>query len=148
MAQSYRRTGGDSRVDQDSRASLDRIAADWDDALRLLGRILIGGIFVQSGFDKLLDLDGFATMLGTHALPLAPVIAPLGLATRYAAVLMIAFVITATAISHRFWALPPDEQPIQMVQFAKNMAIIGGFLFVLAAGGGELSLDRWRRRRV
>ena len=78
MAQSYRRTGGDSRVDQDSRASLDRIAADWDDALRLLGRILIGGIFVQSGFDKLLDLDGFATMLGTHALPLAPVIAPIG----------------------------------------------------------------------
>jgi putative oxidoreductase len=70
----------------------------------------------------------------------------LGLGTRYAALLMIGFVIAATLISHRFWSAPPAERAEQMIQFAKNAAIIGGFLFVFVTGGGRYSLDRWWRR--
>ena len=70
----------------------------------------------------------------------------LGLMTRYAAVLMILFVIVATRISHRFWPLQGAERRTQAVQFAKNAAIIGGFLFVFATGAGRASLDRWWRR--
>jgi putative oxidoreductase len=150
----------DSRA-HDSRPLIDRVAADWGNVLWLIGRILIGGIFVFSGLGKLADLHGFATMLDTAGVPVAWVMAPigagveflgglaivLGLATRYAALVMIAFVIGATLISHRFWALPADQWMLQMIQFIKNVAIVGGFLFVFVTGGGHLSLERWLRKR-
>lgn len=59
---------------------------------------------------------------------------------------LIVFVIVATLISHRFWALQGAERRTQTVQFAKNVAIIAGFLFAFVTGGGRLSLDYWRRR--
>jgi putative oxidoreductase len=140
----------------------DRLGAAWNDTICLAGRILIGGIFVQSGFQKLMGLDAFAASLARNGIPaaIAPVLAPIGagvefvgglaivfgLMTRYAAVLMIVFVIVATLISHRFWALQGAERRTQTVQFAKNVAIIGGFLFAFVSGGGRLSLDHWRRR--
>src|SRR6266545_635770 len=46
----------------DTRPLIDHVAADWGNALWLLGRVLIGGIFVQSGLAKLMDLGGFAAM--------------------------------------------------------------------------------------
>jgi uncharacterized membrane protein YphA (DoxX/SURF4 family) len=36
------------------------------------------------------------------------------------------------------------ERRTQTVQFAKNVAIIGGFLFLFVTGG-RYSLDRWWR---
>jgi putative oxidoreductase len=140
---------------------IDRVPPGWGDAIFLLGRILIGGIFVQSGFDKLMGLDPFTTGLAARGLPaaLVPVLAPIGASveflgglaivfgvmTRCAALLMIVFVIVATLISHRFWVLQGAERRIQTVQFAKNVAIIGGFLFLFATGGGRYSLERWWR---
>jgi putative oxidoreductase len=140
---------------------IDRVAAASGDSILLLARILIGGIFVQSGFGKLMGLDAFAAGLARNGIPaaIAPVLAPigagaefvgglavvLGLATRYAAVLMIVFVVVATLISHRFW-LQGAERRTQTVQFAKNIAIIGGFLFAFITGGGRYCLDRWWRR--
>jgi putative oxidoreductase len=141
---------------------IDRAAAACSDIVCLFGRILIGGIFVQSGFQKLMGLDAFAAGLARNGIPgaIAQVLAPIGatvefvgglaivfgLMTRYAAVLMIVFVIVATLISHRFWALEGAERRTQTVQFAKNAAIIGGFLFAFATGAGRVSLDRWWRR--
>ena len=52
----------------------------------------------------------------------------------------------ATLISHRFWTHPPEQQQAQMIHFAKNVAIIGGFLFVFVTGGGHYSLERWLRK--
>jgi putative oxidoreductase len=149
------------RPHHDTRPFIDRIAADWGNALWLLGRILIGGIFVQSGLEKLLDLGGFAAMLAAGGVPMSSVLAPvgavvefvgglaivLGLGTRYAALALIAFTIVATLTAHRFWDYPPDQQEMQMIQFAKNVAIIGGFLFVFVTGGGHYSLERWWRKR-
>ena len=49
------------------------ILPGWGDTIVLLVRILIGGIFVQSGFDKLMGLDAFAAGLArsTIAPPIA-----------------------------------------------------------------------------
>jgi hypothetical protein len=68
---------------------------------------------------------------------------PFLLSTRYAALLMIGFVIVATLISHRFWAVPADQAQDQMIHFVKNVAIVGGFLVIFVTGGGRYSLDRW-----
>ena len=45
------------------------IPPGWGDTIVLLGRILIGGIFVQSGFDKLMGLDGFGAGLAAATKP-------------------------------------------------------------------------------
>jgi putative oxidoreductase len=151
---------GSHAVLHDSRPLIDRVAANAGNALWLLGRILIGGIFVQSGLEKLMDLDAFAAMLSAAGLPMAGALAPLGaavefvggltvvlgLGTRYAALVMMGFVIAATLISHRFWSSPSAERAEQMINFAKNVAIFGGFVFVFVTGGGRYSMDRcWRR---
>ena len=138
-----------------------RTSPGWHGAILLLGRILIGGIFVQSGFGKLMGLDAFATGLAGRGLPaaLVPVLASIGASveffgglaivfgvmTRCAALVMIVFVIVATLISHRFWVLQAAERRAQTVHFAKNVAIIGGFLFLFVVGGGRYCLDRWWR---
>src|SRR5690242_5944596 len=148
-------------IHHDTRPWIDQIAADYGNVLWLLGRILIGGIFVQSGFAKLMTLGAFAASLARNGVPVPEVMAPigaavefggglaivLGLGARYAALLMVAFVIVATGISHRFWEYAPPQRQAQVVNFAKNVAIIGGFLFVFVTGGGHFSLDRWWRRR-
>jgi|AmaraimetFIIA100_FD_contig_123_18175_length_2272_multi_6_in_0_out_0_2 putative oxidoreductase len=161
-AYSSRRDSMDRRSLRSEQPWIDRVAAASGDSILLLARILIGGIFVQSGFGKLMGLDAFAAGLARNGIPaaIAPVLAPigagvefvgglavvLGLATRYAALLMIVFVVVATLISHRFWMLQGAERRTQTVQFAKNIAIIGGFLFAFITGAGRYCLDRWWRR--
>ena len=35
---------------------------------------------------------------------------------------------------------------MQQIQFMKNLAIIGGFLSLVASGAGRFSVDGWRAR--
>jgi putative oxidoreductase len=135
-------------------------AVDHGDPWRLVGRILLGGIFVVSGYGKLMGLAAFAASLEKNGVPFASALAPvgasveffggvaivLGVEVRSAALLMIAFVIVATLISHRFWELQDAARRAQLTQFSKNMAIIGGFALLHAAGGGRFAVERlWRR---
>ena len=130
------------------------------DALLLLGRILLGSIFVNSGYGKLFGLAAFAASLEKNGVPYASALAPvgacveffgglaivLGVEVRSAALLMIAFVIVATLISHRVWELQDAARRAQLTQFSKNVAIIGGFVLLHAAGGGRYAIERlWRR---
>jgi putative oxidoreductase len=130
------------------------------DSWMLLGRILLGGIFVVSGYGKLMGLAAFAASLEKNGVPFASTLAPIGacveffgglaivigLEVRYVALLMIAFVIVATAISHRFWQFEGAARHAQETNFSKNVAIIGAFVLLHAAGGGRVAIERlWRR---
>lgn len=122
----------------------------------LLGRLAIAAVFVPSGFGKLGGLAGFAHQLGMKGLPvpmawavagalvefLGGLAVAVGFKTRYAALFMIAFTIAASLISHPFWTIHDAGRTAQYVQFMKNMAIIGGFLFLFVRGPGSLSIDR------
>src|SRR5262249_13891567 len=144
-------------------AGVDHFAAASHDALLVAARIALGLIFVLSGFAKLTGLAAFSASLAARGVP-APwlfgiigasveffggVLIVLGLATRYAAILMILFVIVATLISHRFWEYADAQQyRAQQSQFMKNLAIFGGFIALFAGGGGRFSMDAlWRRER-
>jgi putative oxidoreductase len=132
-------------------------------AVWLLGRLLIGGLFLQSGVHKLMGLDQFAASLVKNgisdsiAVVLAPVAAGaetlggllivLGLATSWASVLMIAFTIAAAFTSHRFWEVEGSMASIQQAHFLKNMMIVGAFCLLYVSGGGPCSIDRWWRER-
>jgi putative oxidoreductase len=140
-------------------SGIDGFAQSSRDWLLLLGRILLGGIFVLSGYGKLMGLSAFAASLEQKGVPFASVMAligapveffgglaiVLGIETRYAAALMVGFVIVATLISHRFWEYQDAARQMQQTQFVKNVAIIGGFVVLFVQGGGRFTLARlWR----
>jgi putative oxidoreductase len=133
----------------------------WQDFGLLIGRVLIGWLFVESGWRKLMGMDAFVANLVNRRVPYATVLgwtgAPLeffgGLAlmlgfwARCAALAMIVFTILATLIGHRYWEITDAAlRRIQQVHFAKNLAIIGGLVLLAVTGGGRLSVGGWRRR--
>jgi putative oxidoreductase len=131
------------------------------DVILLLGRLALGAIFVKSGLQKLTALGAFAASLAGRGVPQSSTWAVIGATvefvggllivtgfrTRDASLLMILFVIVATGISHRYWEYAEAARRLQESQFFKNLAIIGGFLLLAAAGAGRFSLDALLQRR-
>jgi len=120
----------------------------------------MGWIFLASGFGKLMNVTGFAAVLAKRGVP-APsfmgwlgaivefgggLLIILGVKIRYVAILMILFVIVATLISHRYWEFTGADLAVQHTNFWKNVAIIGGLLFMFLAGAGRYSVDGLRKR--
>jgi putative oxidoreductase len=126
----------------------------------LVGRVMIGWIFVQSGWPKLLHYQATVANLTHRGIPeflayLGPPVeffgglaVLLGFATPYAALLMVVFTIIATATSHRFWEFTdPAQHRAQSSNFWKNVSMMGGMLVLFASGGGRFSIDRLLFRR-
>lgn len=121
----------------------------------LLGRLLLAAIFLVAGIRKLLGVAGtigYFTKLGFPAPEVMAWLAIvieiggallliLGWQTRRVAWLLILFVAIATAMAHRFWEFDAAQFNNQLNHFLKNLAIIGGFLFVAAFGPGAVSVD-------
>lgn len=126
-----------------------------EDALRswmlLIGRILLAFIFILSGYGKLGDFAGTAAYMGSRGLPVpelllvptilvelgAGLMLALGIKARWAALAIFLFLIPVTLIFHAFWAAPPDQMQNQMNHFLKNVAIMGGMLYIMGAGAGR-----------
>jgi putative oxidoreductase len=122
----------------------------------LAGRILIAAIFVFAGLGKITGFEGTVGYIASKGLPLPQLAAigailvelgggimlVLGWKTRWAAVALFLFTGLAALFFHNFWALSPDQAQNQMIHFMKNMAVMGGLLFVVVHSGGPLSLDR------
>lgn len=122
----------------------------------LAGRILIAAIFVFAGLGKITGFEGTVGYIASKGLPLPQLAAigailvelgggimlVLGWKTRWAAAALFLFTGLAALFFHNFWALSPDHAQDQMIHFMKNMAIMGGLLFVVVHSGGPLSLDR------
>ena len=140
-------------------SGVDSLAASSADVLLLVGRILLGWIFVCSGYGKIFDIPAYAATFPARGLPpfLAYIAVPaeffggialiLGLATRYV-VLVIVFMLVATFSSHRYWEFTDAAaRRAQDSSFYKNLAILGGFLFLFVVDAGRLSVDAWLRKR-
>jgi putative oxidoreductase len=141
---------------------LDSVAARNEGVILLLGRLAIGILYAPSGFGKLTGihgpgLSGFAQYLAGKGVP-GPAIAwavvaaaveffasaaiVLGLQTRLAALLLAVFTVAAAVLGHPFWAVAADQYQNQYVHFLKDVAIIGGLLYVFVRGAGPISIDR------
>jgi putative oxidoreductase len=133
----------------------DGAAAGALDFVLLVARVLLGWIFLASGWGKLTNIGGFVNYLTSLKVPNPGVWAwpgavvefamgaalLLGVGTRYAALLGVVFVAIATALAHRYWEYPAAAQGNQYNHFLKNLSIIGGMLAVFAAGPGRFSVD-------
>jgi putative oxidoreductase len=155
------RTAGANNAQSHAALShLDGVATATQDFLLLAGRILLGWIFIQSGWRKLMDVPGFVATMPRRGLPdfLGYVAPPveffgglailLGCATRYAAVLILLFTIIATFSSHRYWDFAdPAQRSAQHTQFWKNVSMMGGIVLLFVTGAGRFSVD-WLLRRT
>ena len=123
----------------------------------LVGRILIGLIFLVAGVRKVIGFAGavaYLTKLGFPAPEVMAVIAIIieivgsillivGWRTRWAAWLLVLFVVVAAFAAHRFWEISDAGQFYnQMNHFLKNVAIVGGLLYVATFGPGSASVDK------
>jgi putative oxidoreductase len=138
-------------------------AATVNDLALLVGRVAFAALYLPSGFSKLMNLQAFMFNIDGRGVPFAPVLAPLGagleflgglalllgVQVRLASVLLLLFTVAATLIAHRFWEYQPGAaHQMQQINFFKNVAIVGGFVFLAAHGGGRYCLEQlWRRDR-
>lgn len=119
--------------------------------LTLIGRILLGLIFLMSAINKIADPQGtqqYMTMMGmtwmTTLFYLGAVVFELagslslllGYRAKVGGWLLLLFMVPTTLIFHTNFA---DQN--QMIHFLKNLSIMGGLLYVARYGAGRYSID-------
>jgi putative oxidoreductase len=136
----------------------DGIAARARDLLICLARILMGAIFVMSGWEKLMDIPAFVTAAVNRGVPeflayVAPfiefgggVLLIAGLATRYISLILMVFITIASFSSHRYWEAAPAQYAGQFNNFWKNVAMTGGMILLFVTGAGRFAVDVLFRR--
>ncbi len=138
----------------------DSLAANSSDIILLIGRILLGWIFVRSGYGKLFNIEAVAASFPPRGIPafMAYISVPFeffgglaimfGLATRYVMIGFVIFMLVATFTSHRYWDFnDAAARRAQDSSFWKNMAMLGGIFFLFVSGAGRMSLDNWLSKR-
>ncbi|MBP1842281.1 putative oxidoreductase [Rhizobium petrolearium] len=134
--------------------------------LLLAGRVLLSGMFILSGFPKLLDPSATAGMIAGAGIPAATLLAYVaglfevvaglavlvGFQTRIAALLLAGFSAFTALVFHSGAINIPDFPEaanglltlFNSLMMMKNLTIAGGFLTLVAAGAGAYSIDARR----
>ena len=130
--------------------------------LTILGRLLLCAIFLLAAVgNKIPHFSDVAKVMGSVGVPapqllLAGAIVFLlagslsviaGYKARIGAVLLLTFLVLASYYFHPFWKLEGQAQQEQMIQFMKNLSMMGAMLFIVANGSGPMSLDSWLAKR-
>lgn len=124
----------------------------------LVGRVLLALIFIIAGFGKITGFEGTVGYIQSVGLPVPQVAAvvaiivelgggimlAIGWKARWAAAALFIFTLAAGVIFHAFWSSPADQAMMQQIQFMKNLAIMGGMLYIVVYGSGPLSVDKNR----
>lgn len=127
-----------------------------ENTANLIGRILVGSLFLPAGVSKLMGFEGTVAYFGSLGLAMPSLMAVgviaieilgglaliLGYKIRIAAVMLALFTIGASIIGHAYWAAPADQVFVAKLLFYKNIAIVGGLLILAAMGAGQLSIDK------
>ncbi len=119
-----------------------------DKAIELLGRLLLGHIFLLAGINKISGYEGTQGYMDAMGVPgaLLPLVIILeiagglaviiGFKTKWAAYALAVFTVVAGILFHSDFA---DQ--MQMILFMKNISIAGGLLLLAVHGSGVFSLD-------
>ena len=115
----------------------------------LTGRVFISGVFLLSGFNKIVNYDGTVSWMESFGLSgfllvpaiileiLAPILIIIGYQTRIAAGALSLFCVSTAVIFHTDFS---DQ--MQLIAFMKNIALAGGFLFLVVNGAKGYCLDK------
>lgn len=127
-----------------------------NDVVILLARILLMVLFVLFGWSKLTGFSGTVAYMASEGLPLPTLVAAvvvimeffvglailLGFYTRPLALLLALYTLGTALVGHHYWTMTGADQMANMINFYKNLAIIGGLLLLCVTGPGRYSLDR------
>ena len=118
----------------------------------LLGRILISALFLISAYDKIFSIDGSMSWMEGFGVPgfllypaialeiILPLFIIIGYQARIASGLLALFCLSTAFIFHLNFA-----DPMQKISFLKNIGLAGGFLFILANGTKDWSIDKKKK---
>lgn len=125
----------------------------------LAARIFLSVIFLRSGIGKILDFAGTQQQIASQGIPLAlagllavgaiifelagGLSVLLGYKARWGAIALIIFLVPTTLIFHTNFA-----EEMQVIQFLKNVAILGGLLMVVYFESGPVSVDSLPKRNL
>ncbi len=124
--------------------------------LMLLGRICFSLLFIAAGYQKLIGIGATAVAMSNLGVPLAGflvfvvmflelvggLMVLLGWYARTGAFFIFIVVLPDTYFFHGFWAfVNPAITSDFFLHFMKNLAILGGAIYIMATGAGHLSID-------
>jgi putative oxidoreductase len=129
-------------------------------AALLIGRLIVGGVFLWAAVDNLLELDsksGYAASKGVAAPTALVTLASLILLAGAISILVgfrpplgvaaiVLFLVPVTLMMHNFWALTGLEQIIELHNFQGNVIMLGSaVMFLGIPRPWPFSVDAWLR---
>ena len=125
----------------------------------LAARVLLAQVFIVSGFGKLKAFTATASFMSNLGIPASQtmlvltialelgggILLVLGWQARWLAIAFFGFTFITAVVVHPFWSAEAQSVGGQLNNFMKNLAIMGGMLYVVIHGPGPLSLggDSW-----
>jgi putative oxidoreductase len=111
----------------------------------LVGRIIVGIFYLYNGINHFIRFGALTEYAKFKGVPLpevgvavsgllllvAAVTIILGIFPEVGVVSLILFFLPVTFMMHNFWAVPQEQQMAQIVNFSKNMALLGSALMFL-----------------
>ena len=120
--------------------------------LDLIGRILISALFLISAFNKVFNLEESMGWMESCGVPgffifpaiaievILPVLVIVGYQARIAAGILALFCLSTAFIFHFDFS-----NQTQLISFLKNIGLAGGFIFIVANGTKDFSVDREKK---
>src|SRR5512141_2226966 len=114
------------------------------DLVMLVARILMSIIFWLAGIGKIRNFNGTAGMMAGLGIPMAKIalivaiiielvgglMLLLGIRARLVGWVLFLYLIPVSVTMHNFWAASGPQAANQQIHFLKNLAIMGGMLYV------------------
>ena len=125
------------------------------DEVILIARILLALLFLTFGWSKLTNYAGTVAYMTKTGLPLPSIAAIaavvvelfgsiaiiLGVWTRPVAVIVALYTVASAFIGHPYWTITGADAYGNMINFYKNVCIMGGYLLLYVTGAGKYSVD-------
>lgn len=117
-----------------------------------IGRLFISALFLLSAYNKILSIDGTMGWMEGYGIPglllyptialeiILPLFIIIGYKARLSAALLSVFCIATAFIFHNNFV---DQ--MQTIAFLKNIGLAGGFLFILANGTKDWSIEKKKK---
>jgi putative oxidoreductase len=129
------------------------------EAALLLARAGLASLFLFSGGQKLMHLQGAVQWATSQGVPFASFLMPLagvfeigsgimlitGWHARQAAAALAAWIIVLGPLFHRFWEAPPQLWQIVVDDLFHHFVMFGGMIYVVVFGPGSWRLGRSKR---
>lgn len=129
-----------------------------ESAVPLIGRILISSVFLVFGVLKITTFGYYVGLASERGLPLpaAAIVAAAaleilgglailaGVQVRAVSWILFVYLIPTSILFHNYWALKGALRATMEAHFFKNMAIMGGLVFLARSGAGGYSIDALR----